>query len=418
MNRGALAVFLPALASLPSCAPRRRPPRAEPAVRTGLDRLVAGGFAELRGKRVGLIGNLSSVDARRRHAIDLLREAPGVTLAAIFAPEHGLRGSATGEVAHSRDEKTGLPVWSLYGEIRKPTSEMLAGLDALVLDLQDVGARFYTYASTMALAMEAAAEAGIAFVVLDRPNPIGGEIVEGPVLEPDLRSFVGIHPIALRHGMTLGELARLFAEKHLGGRHLDLTVVPCEGWARDLPFARTGLPWVPPSPNMPDPETALVYPGICLLEATNLSEGRGTDAPFRLVGAPWVDGERLAASLVGFPGVVVETARFTPRAIPGKAPKPRHRDRECGGLRIRVTDPRRFRTVEFGVRLLCAVRDLYPGRLEISGEGFDRLAGARWLRQAIEAGEPPAAIVPRLEADAARFLEERRTFLLYGPAGG
>ncbi|MGH7149096.1 MAG: DUF1343 domain-containing protein, partial [Planctomycetota bacterium] len=343
-----------------------------------------------------------------------LRSAPGATLAAIFSPEHGLRGGETGEVAHGRDEATGLPVWSLYGEVRKPSPEMLAGLDLLVFDLQDVGARFYTYLSTMTLAMEAAAEAGIGFVVLDRPNPIGGEIVEGPLLEPDFQSFVGIRPIALRHGMTLGELARLIAARHLGGRPLDLSVLPCEGWARGMRFPETRLPWVPPSPNLPDPEAALLYPGICLLEATNLSEGRGTDAPFRLVGAPWVEGERLAEALAGTPGVEVTASRFTPRSIPGKAPNPRHRDLECGGIRVRVTEPARFRSVDFGARLLCAVRDLHPGRLSIAARGFDRLAGARWLRAAIEEGDPVAAILPRLAADAERFREERAPYLLYG----
>jgi uncharacterized protein YbbC (DUF1343 family) len=404
---GALLLHLGTLLLVPAC----RAPR----VRTGLDLLVARASGELRGKRVGLICHPASVDARGRHAIDLLRAAPGATLAAIFSPEHGLRGGETGEVAHGRDEATGLPVWSLYGEVRKPSPGLLEGLDLLVFDLQDVGARFYTYLSTMTLAMEAAAEAGIGFLVLDRPNPIGGEIVEGPVLDPDLQSFVGIRPIALRHGMTLGELARLVAARHLGGRRLDLSVLPCEGWERGMLFPGTGLPWVPPSPNLPDPEAALLYPGICLLEATNLSEGRGTDAPFRLVGAPWVGGERLAAALAGSPGVEVEASRFTPRSIPGKAPDPRHRDLECGGIRLRVTDPARFRSVDFGVRLLCAVRDLHPDRLSLAARGFDRLAGARWLREAIEGGEPVEAILPRLEAEAGRFREERAPYLLYGP---
>jgi uncharacterized protein YbbC (DUF1343 family) len=417
VSRGAFPFLLGALLFLPSCPSHQplRPPRR--AVRTGLDRLVAGGFAVLRGKRVGLVCNPSSVDGEGRHAIDLLRGAPDVALAAIFAPEHGLRGSSLGEVEHGRDEATGLPVWSLYGEVRKPTPAMLAGLDVLVFDVQDVGARFYTYVSTMALAMEAAAEAGIPFVVLDRPNPIGGEVVEGPLLDPALRSFVGVHPIALRHGMTLGELARLFAARSLDGRRVDLLVVPCEGWRRDALFPETGIRWVPPSPNMPDPETALVYPGTCLLEATNLSEGRGTPTPFRLVGAPWVDGDRLASALAGLPDVVVGPARFTPRAIHGKALNPRHLDRECGGVRIRVREPARFRAVEFGVRLLCAVRDLHPGLLSFSAERFDRLAGARWLREAIERGEPASALLARLEEDAARFRGERAPYLLY-PFGG
>jgi len=381
----------------------------------GLDVLVGEEFARLRGKRVGLVANHTARDRRGRHAADLLASAEGVTLAAIFAPEHGYRGVETGAVADGKDDRTGAPVFSLYGETRKPTPAMLSGIDLLVFDIQDVGARFYTYISTMARAMEAAAEAGIPFVVLDRPNPIGGEVVEGPVLDPGQRSFVGIHPIALRHGMTVGELASLFAAEFLEGKRLDLAVVRVEGWRRAQRYDECDLPWIVPSPNMTDLETALVYPGLCLLEGTNVSEGRGTDSPFLVVGAPWIDGERLARALskAGVAGVSFEATSFTPRSLPGRAPKPRFEGERCSGVRVRVTDPAAMRAVELAVRFLCAVRDLHPGSLRLEPRSFDRLAGAPWLREAIEAGKAPAEILPRIAEEAAGFERERAPFLLY-----
>src|SRR5512137_2968769 len=290
---------------------------AEPPVGVGLEVLLRSRGGPLRGRRVGLICNPTAVDGRLRHAADLLHALPGVTLAALFGPEHGVRGDAQYlvSVAGEVDAAPGLPVHSLYGATAaslRPPPAALAGLDVLCFDIQDVGARYYTYQATMLLCMEAAARAGLAFVVLDRPNPIGGLRVEGPALRPGFESFCGLHDLAPRHGLTVGELARLFVAER--GLDLDLAVVPCEGWRRGEGARATGLPWVSPSPNMPTPETALVYPGMCLLEGTNLSEGRGTTRPFELFAAPWLDPAALAAALGAdrLPGVRFRPASFTP----------------------------------------------------------------------------------------------------------
>src|SRR5690606_25114023 len=266
----------------------------EPAVRLGIDVLMAQGAGALEGMRVGLITNHTGRDAQGRSTIDLLHGHPRIELVALFSPEHGIRGTARpGErVSSGRDEETGLPIHSLYGETREPTAAMLEGLDALVFDIQDVGARYYTYVWTMTLAMQAAARHGLRFVVLDRPNPIGGELVQGTVLEPAHATFVGLYPVPMRHGLTAGELARLANEEF--GIGADLEVVRMEGWRRSQWWDETGLPWTPPSPNMPDLESATHYPGTCLFEGTNLSVGRGTSAAFQQIGAPWLDHETLA----------------------------------------------------------------------------------------------------------------------------
>ncbi|HYG67006.1 MAG TPA: DUF1343 domain-containing protein, partial [Anaeromyxobacteraceae bacterium] len=327
-------------------ARRSRGTQATP-VATGLDVLVADRFRLLRGRRVGLVCNPTSVDRRLAHAADLLHAAKGVELAALFGPEHGVRGDAQymAAVGEERDARTGVRAFSLYGETvdsLRPTAAQLEGLDALVFDIQDVGTRYYTYQATMMLCMEAAAAAGLAFVVLDRPNPIDGVSVEGPRLRPGFESFCGLHDLAVRHGMTVGELALLFqAERSLA---LDLTVVHVHGWRRAQRFRETGLPWVFPSPNMPTPEAALVYPGMCLLEGTNLSEGRGTTRPFELFGAPWLDGAALADALARerLPGVAFRPVSFVPTWD-------KHAGARCHGVELFVTDPARFRPFRTGL---------------------------------------------------------------------
>jgi uncharacterized protein YbbC (DUF1343 family) len=396
-------------------------PRHAP-VRSGLDVLAARRFRPLRGRRVGLVCNPTAVDARLVHAADLLHAAPGVALAALFGPEHGVRGDAQymAAVGGERDPRTGLPAHSLYGETAaslRPSPGALRGLDALVFDVQDVGTRFYTYQATMMLCMEAAAEAGLAFVVLDRPNPIGGLSVEGPRLRPGFESFCGLHDLAVRHGMTVGELAALFRAERPALARLELEVIPCEGWRRGQGFRATGLPWIFPSPNMPTPETALVYPGMCLLEGTNISEGRGTTRPFELFGAPWLDGARLAADLAKerLPGVAFRPVSFVPTWD-------KHAGVRCHGAEVFVTDPERFRPFRAGLACLVHARRQDPRRFSWRTEpyefvtdvpAFDLLCGSAREREAIEAGADPASLARAFAPEERAFARRRARYLRY-----
>ncbi len=369
---------------------------------------------------MGLVANPTAVTRELVHAADLLHAAAGVRLEALFGPEHGVRGDAQymAAVGGEKDARTGLPAHSLYGETPaslRPTRAQLEGLDALVFDVQDVGTRFYTYQATMMLCMEAAAEAGLAFVVLDRPNPIGGVLVEGPALRPGFESFCGLHDLAVRHGMTVGELALLFrAERKLA---LDLEIVPCEGWRRGVSFRETGLPWVFPSPNVPTPETALVYPGMCLLEGTNLSEGRGTTRPFELLGAPWLDGHRLAADLARerLPGVGFRPASFVPTWD-------KHAGVRCHGVELFVRDPRRFRPFRTGLAAVVHARRQDPARFAWRTEpyefvadvpAFDLLCGSPRERESIEAGATVSEIGRAFLHEERAFARRRAPYLRY-----
>ena len=351
-------------------------------VRLGIDVLAANDFKQLAGKRVGLITNHTGLDRNGKSTADLLHAAPNVKLVALFGPEHGIRGTEDRDgIADSVDEATGVPVYSLYGETRKPTAKQLDGIDTLVFDIQDIGTRFYTYESTMGLAMEAAAEAGIEFVVLDRPNPIGGEIIEGPLLDAGRESFVGYHTIPVRHGMTVGELARMFAKE----RNIDvkLTVIEMKGWQRRQYLFDTGLNWINPSPNMRSLEAALLYPGIGLLETTNVSVGRGTDTPFEVMGAPWIR-ERELAELVNRanpPGVRVVPIRFTPTSS-------KFAGEECGGLNFVITDWNRFRSFELGMVVAKALRTLHPNDWQT--DNYMRLLGNEEVYRRILAGDDVA----------------------------
>ena len=389
-------------------------------VRTGLDGLRSARGGPLRGRTVGLICNPTSVDARLHHAADLLHGLAGVRLAALFGPEHGVRGDAQymAAVGGERDPRTGLPAHSLYGASRAslaPTPAQLAGLDTLCFDVQDVGSRYYTYQATMLLCMEAAARAGLAFVVLDRPNPIGGLAVEGPALQPGFESFCGLHDLAPRHGLTVGELALLFRVER--GLELDLTVVPCQGWRRGQDARATGLPWVLPSPNMPTPETALVYPGMGLLEGTNLSEGRGTTRPFELFGAPWLDAHALCTALAAerLPGVAFRPMSFVPAWD-------KHAGVRCHGAALHVTDPAALRPFRTGVACVVQARAQDPGAFRWRTEpyefvegipAFDLLCGSARERTAIEAGASLRELVAAYAGEERAFARRRARFLAY-----
>ena len=378
------------------------PPRGP--VWTGLDVLREEGFRRLAGRRVGLLTNRTGRARDGASTIDLLADAPGVELAALFSPEHGIRGEFDGPVASGRDAATGLPIHSLYGDTRRPTAAMLHGLDTLVVDLQDAGARFYTYATTMAYMLEAAARHGLRVVVLDRPNPIGGGGVEGPRLDEDSLGFTGYFPSPVRHGLTLGELARLFnGERAIGA---DLEVVAMRGWTRAHWFDETGLTWVDPSPNLRNVHQATLYPGIGAVEGANLSVGRGTDTPFEQVGAPWIDGPALARELnrAGLPGLRVYPVSFTPDGS-------RFADELCHGVFLLVTDRDALRPVRLGLEVAAALHRLHGDAFDL--DAVARLFGSRAMVDRIRAGDPTWAIAAGWDDGAAAWRRLAAPYLLY-----
>jgi len=374
-------------------------------VLTGIDVLVRDNFRQLAGKRVAVITNHTGLDRDRRRTSALLATAEGVTLVAIFGPEHGATGTFDqANVPDARDEETGVPVKSLYGKTKRPTAEMLADVDTIVFDIQDIGCRFYTYIATMLEAMKAAAEHGKAFVVLDRPNPIDGLTMAGPLVDEGRGTFVGCHPLPLRHGMTVGELARMFAADLK--LDLELVVVPCEGWRRADAFDATGLEWVNPSPNMRSLTEAFLYPGIGVLEFTNLSVGRGTDTPFEVIGAPWLDGRALADALAArrIPGAAFVPIRFTPRAS-------KFSGTECGGVNVAITDRNLFDPVRAGLEIAVAIRRLHPQ--EWQAEKLDLLLLHRETLDAIVGGEPADSVLEAARHGVKEFAGRRGEWLLY-----
>ncbi|MFI5183822.1 MAG: exo-beta-N-acetylmuramidase NamZ domain-containing protein [Vicinamibacteria bacterium] len=379
-------------------------------VEVGLERIDADGGGRLRGKRVGLLAHAASLTSDGRRAVDVLRSR-GVRVVRLFTPEHGLDGRAPAgsPVTGGRDEGTGLPIVSLYGSQTRPSRSDLDGLDALVVDLQDAGVRFYTYAATMLLCLEAAAEVPIEVVILDRPNPLGGENVEGPAadLPEQDRSLLNRVPGPLVHGLTLGELARVAA----AGRDVRLTVVPMTGWSRRMRWADTGRAWTPPSPNLRTAEAALVYPGVALLEATNVSEGRGTPTPFLWLGSPWLRPSEVLAK-VKAPGLAFEPMTAMPTAS-DVAPQPKYDTMACSGIRIRVTDASLVRPYALGLSLLEALRSGPDFRWADDGRALDALLGTRRVRDALERGRGPAKILESDAAAIARFRVAVRPFLLY-----
>jgi uncharacterized protein YbbC (DUF1343 family) len=380
-------------------------------VQTGLDRLIHEQLDLLQGQRVGLVTHPAAVLPDLTGAVDALLRA-GVRLTALFGPEHGLDGSAADgtPVNNGVHRHTGLPIYSLYGATEGPTPEMLAGVDILVFDMQDVGVRFYTYMSTLFHLLQGAARAGKPVLVLDRPNPINGLTLEGPLLLPGFESFVGVVPVPIRHGLTLGEMARwMNGECALGA---DLTIVTMHRWRRRMWFSEIGLPWVPPSPAMPHLSTATLYPGLCLLEGTNVSEGRGTALPFEVCGAPWIEGRALAERLnaLALPGVRARATRFSPGSD-------KFAGEMCGGVQIHVTERDALRPVALGLHLVATLRDLYPEEFAWRAPHFDRLVGSDRVRHALERGEPVEQLVQGWSETLAEFGHQREAYLLYPNVG-
>ena len=386
-------------------------------VTLGIDRLLTSDHRLIQGRRVGLVCNPASIDRAFRHTADRLFADTDVTLAAIFGPQHGFRSDVQDnmiETPHARDARRQVPIFSLYSEVREPSAEMLDGLDALIIDLQDVGTRVYTYIYTMANCMRAAARHGVRVIVCDRPNPVNGDDIEGHTLDTAYTSFVGQFPIPLRHGMTIGELARLFNAVY--GLNADLDVVPMDGWRRSMFFDDTKLPWVIPSPNLPTLESTIVYPGAVLFEGTKLSEGRGTTRPFELVGAPWIDGERFAEGMNArrLPGVHFRPVFFEPTFQ-------KHARQTCGGVQLHVTDRVAFKPVRAAVEMLDEFRRQDPPKFawreppyeyEHEKMPIDILYGSPKLREAVEAGNV-APLIASSAHDEDAFRKTREPFLLY-----
>jgi uncharacterized protein YbbC (DUF1343 family) len=388
-------------------------------VKIGAEILIEKHLDLIKGKKIGIVTNHTGILPDGRHIVDVLNEIEGVKIVALFGPEHGIRGGVPDgkSISHGVDAKTGIPVFSLYGEVKKPTEEMLKDIDVLIFDIQDVGARFYTYISTMSYCMEACAEMGKKFIVLDRPNPIRGVYVDGPILEPRFKSFVGLHPIPVAHGMTVGELAKMFNDEGWleNAVKADLTVVKMENYSRKMWFDQTGLPWVKPSPNMMTLKTAIVYTAACFIEGTNVSEGRGTQHPFEWIGAPWIDGEKLAKELNYYklPGVKFEPISFTPTDIEKVTIDPKYEGEKCGGVYLNVYDREKFEPVKVGVYILYALKKLYPDKFKWRTAGQDRLWGTDKVRLMIDERKKPDEIIKTWEDDVKKFLSIRQKYLLY-----
>ena len=403
-----LALLIPSTsvhAAAPTSAAKSGGRKGRPGrVQTGLDVLEAQKFAPLKGKRLGLITNHTGLDAGEKSTIQVLAHAPGVQLVALFSPEHGLAGKMDEKVTSSKDPTTGLPVYSLYGETRRPTDEMLSGIDALVFDIQDAGVRFYTYTTTMGYCMEAAAKKGIAFYVLDRPNPIGGEIVEGPMLDDDKRDFVAYFPLPVRYGLTIGELAQLYnTENKIGA---DLHVIQMKNWHRNYFFESTGIRWVPPSPNLRTTKGAILYPGLEILQNAGVSVGRGTQTPFEIFGAPWMNGEEVASALNAkhLPGVRFASQLLIP--VSGL-----YAGQRSGGVSIKIGEKSAVRSMRMGLEVAAVLKKMYPDKFDV-GKTITLLGNALTVEE-LRDGVPPEKIVADWKDDLAKYESMRRKYFLY-----
>ncbi len=436
MKKRAFFFFLAGVIFFGSCAEEKKETAAAPArgVKLGVEMFLESHLDLVKGKKVGLITNPTGVDSQLRSVGDLFHGNPQINLVALYGPEHGIRGNAqAGEyVPFYFDEKFKLPVFSLYGQSLKPAPDMLKNIDeymrsfdttrlgktpeagmiknveVLIFDIQDVGTRVYTYPTTMAYVMQACAENGIDFIVLDRPNPINGVVIEGPILEyPEYSSFIGVYSVPVRHGMTVGELARLYNDRFLE-KKASLTVIPMQGWKRTMWYEETGLPWVIPSPNMPSVETATVYPGQVFLEGTNVSEGRGTTKPFEMFGAPWIDGNELTRRLnsLNLAGVKFREAWFTPTFS-------KFSGELCGGAQVHVTDRNVYRPFETALHIIKTIREMYPDRFEFKADTFDHWMGTAKVRESLIKGLGVSEIVAGFDKGLADFAQLRKPYLLY-----
>ena len=402
------------LAALTACAPSSQKAEPRAAVELGVEVLLENPSFTLGNKRVGLLTHAAGIDSRLRSSVDRFFETKSIRLVALFSPEHGIRGSAAAgeKVSGGVDTITGLPLRSLYGQTKKPTPDMLADVDVIVVDLQDIGSRSYTYISTLYYLMEAAAENKKQVVVCDRPNPLGGMVIDGPVLDPAFKSFIGVAPIPVVHGMTIGELAWMFNDEF--GIHCDLKVIPMRGWKRSMTFRQTGLFWVPPSPHIPTPETVFFYPITGLIgEMGTMSEGVGTPMPFQILGAPWMDGRKLSAAIPPLRGVAFRPITVKPFYF-------RFTGEDVNGVQIYVTEPLRYRPVETAIQLLCAVRDLWPDKLAWNPPGqpdvlknVDSAWGTDSVRTQIAQGRGAEDIIKSYQAGLRDFSKRRVHYVMY-----
>lgn len=397
----------------------QQPNSASAKVRLGNEKLVNEYFHLIEGKKIGVIANHTSLLYNGKHLVDFLYENKNVSVIAAFGPEHGFRGAApAGEkIETSIDEKTGIPVYSLYGNINKPTPEMLKDIEILVYDIQDVGARFYTYISTLYLCLEAAAENNIEFIVCDRPNPIGGIIVDGPIVKKDFESFVGIAPLPIQHGMTIGELALYFNDliEEKIGKKANLSIIKMDNWNRKMLFDETELNWIKPSPNIVDLHTALIYPGTCLIEATNVSEGRGTQYPFVTIGSPFINSEELINELnkFNFASLSFQPVHFVPIDIEGMASNPKFKNEKCNGIKIQILETKNLYPVQFGLALISTLKKLYPDKFKINISRMNRLVGNDEITKLLENAIDYKVIIDKFEDELIQFKHLRKKYLLY-----
>ena len=381
----------------------------------GSDRLISSNLDLIKGKQIALVLNRASVLSNGTSLLDTLLGIDSVKIRAVFTPEHGYNVDASAGETIKDSSFNAIPFYSLYGKYKKPTAEMLENVDLILYDLQDIGSRFYTYISTLYYVMEAAAENNIPVVVLDRPDPIGGLTVEGPVLDPGFKSFVGIAPIPVLYGMTAGELAQLFAGEDMLSAKPGLKVITMKNWRRESFFSAYDLQWINPSPNIPDFETALIYPSTAFLEGTNISEGRGTTKPFRQIGAPFINSEALINELHNFQhaGISFEPVSFIPAAVPGKAPNPKYLNLSCNGILISIVNPEEFKPLDFSIQLLYVLHKLYPEKFKFEPAFFDRLMGENYTREMITGNKTPEEIINSWKPGLEKFLKIRTKYLLY-----